>query len=236
MDVSEVMQQLESLGTEQNRKVFRRHGVRIPLFGVSFADLDKLTKQLRREYKKDLNGLHNLAVQLWHSGNCEARLLASRLADPARLDSDTLDAWAGELDNYGLADAFSGLVGQSPLAQQKMNAWIHADDEWIGTAGWNLVGHLALHDASLPDDFFTPYLEIIEREIHTRKNRVRYAMNGALIAIGTRSQALYPPALSAAGQIGVVDVDHGETNCKTPFAPDYMRKTWEYKEKKAAKN
>jgi hypothetical protein len=32
-------------------------------------------------------------------------------------------------------------------------------------------------------------------------------------------------ALSVADTIGEVDIDHGETNCKTPFAPDYIERT-----------
>ena len=63
---------------------------------------------------------------------------------------------------------------------------------------------------SLPDDFFEPYLALIARDIHTRKNRVRYAMNTALISIGMRSDALEQKAVAVAEQTGTVDVDHGE--------------------------
>jgi len=42
MDASQVLKQLEELGTEQNRKIYRRHGVKDPLYGVSFANLNKI--------------------------------------------------------------------------------------------------------------------------------------------------------------------------------------------------
>ena len=49
-------------------------------------------------------------------------------------------------------------------------------------------------------------------------------MNTALIAIGMRSLKLEPKAISAARKIGRIDVDHGETNCKTPDAEAYILK------------
>lgn len=92
-----------------------------------------------------------------------------------------------------------------------------------------------MKDKALPDDFFEPYLEIIARDIHTRQNRVRYSMNTALIGIGTRSDALEKKAIAIAEQIGPVDVDHGETGCKTPDAASYIRKTRERQRAKASK-
>lgn len=38
----QVLAELGALGTAQNRKVYKRHGAGENLFGVSFADLDKV--------------------------------------------------------------------------------------------------------------------------------------------------------------------------------------------------
>jgi 3-methyladenine DNA glycosylase AlkD len=230
MDFSETFARLEALGTEQNRKTYRRHGVKGPQFGVSFANLDKLAKQLKQDKSLDQTAL---AGQLWASGNHDARVLATKIADPAKISSPTIDAWALDLDNYVVTDALGSLAGNTPFAREKMAAWVDSADEWISAAGWNLLGQLAMQQADLPDDFFSPYLAEIVAQIHTRPNRTRYAMNNALIAIGIRDRALEGQALAAAAQVGVVDVDHGQTSCKTPFAPDYIRKTWAHKEKRA---
>ena len=50
-------------------------------------------------------------------------------------------------------------------------------------------------------------------------------MNAALIAIGIRGGNLTTKAKAAARKIGPVVVDHGETNCKTPDAIDYIERT-----------
>jgi 3-methyladenine DNA glycosylase AlkD len=216
MTEQEALQQLEALGTEQNRKVYRRHGVGDPLYGVSYANLGKLVKTIKKD--------HQLARGLWASGNHDARVLATMIADPARMDAKDLDSWVRDLQNYAQTDAFSKLAGHTPHARLKMEAWTRSPEEWIGAAGWNVLGLLATADTSLKDEDLEPYLEVIEREIHTRKNRVRYAMNGALIAIGTRNERLEKRALAVAAKIGEVEVDHGETGCKTPDAAEYIRK------------
>jgi len=86
-------------------------------------------------------------------------------------------------------------------------------------------------DASLPDEYFEKFLGVIERAMHSRKNRVRHQMNGALIAIGIRNPALEKKAVAAAERIGKVEVDHGETGCKTPDAVPYIRRAVERKKK-----
>ena len=225
MDCQAVMQELESLGTAQNRKIYQRHGVGDNLFGVSYANQNKLVKSIKRN--------HGLAQELWATGNHDARVLAAMIADPSQADVPLLDSWVNDLDNYVLTDTFSGFVGKTPLAFDKSEQWTRSETEWAGRAGWHLVAHLALKDPDLPDAYFAAHLATVEREIHIRKNRVRDAMNNALIAIGIRNDALEEQALAAAARIGKVEVDHGETGCKTPDAAPYIRRTVARRQQKA---
>jgi len=213
----EVLAELESLGTEQNRKVYRRHGVTDSLYGVSSANIEKLRKRIKLD--------HALALGLWASGNHDARVLSTMIADPRQATDSLLESWSKELGNYVLTDAFVKYAGRTALARKKMEKWSKSNKEWIGSAGWQLLGFLAMEDKQLADDFFEGYLEIIERDIHTGKNRVRHAMNSALIAIGVRNSRLEKKATAAARRIGKVEVDHGETGCKTPDAVEYIYKT-----------
>ena len=216
MKLPEVMKELKTMGTAQNRKVYARHGVGESMFGVSYADLGKLAKRIKTD--------HDLAIGLWESGNHDARVLATMVADPAAVTSRMLDAWCRELDNYILTDAFSGLAARTSFARKKMDLWIRSEKEWTARSGWNLVGQGAMRDAEIPDGDLEIRLRTVEARIHKSKNRVRDAMNGALIAIGMRNANLEKKALAAAGRIGKVDVDHGETGCKTPDAAAYILK------------
>ncbi len=224
MNAQETLTQLEALGTEQNRKIYARHGVKGQQFGVSFTALRKLAKQIGKDTDK--------AELLWRSGNHDARVLACMLADPEKLGEDQVERWASDLDNYIVADSFAGLISQSPFARLKAEGWINASNEWVSSAGWNLVSGLAMHAEKLDDGYFLRLLEKIESSIDSSPNRTRYNMNNALIAIGIRNEKLRVEAEAAARRIGKVKVEHGETSCKTPNAVETIHKTMAYRERK----
>lgn len=214
---TDVLQELEALGTEQNRKIYRRHGVGENQYGVSYANLGVLKKRIKTD--------HALALKLWASGNHDARVLALMIADPRQADSDTLEAWVHDLDNYVISDALSTYVAKTPLAREKAEQWIASDGEWIEATGWNILASLALNDSALPDSYFEHNLDVIARDLHDSKNRVRHSMNNVVIAIGVRNDLLEARAVAAAERIGKVVVDHGQTGCKTPDAVAYIAKT-----------
>ena len=172
--LSAVMAELKGLGTAQNRKVYRRHGAGEKQFGVSFANLDAL----RRRIKKD----HELALELWQSGNTDARILATMIADPQSLSPDQAEAWLAECSYYVLVDALvKNVIFKTGYADDKLAAWTGSEGEWRGRAGWMLLSLTALQVASA---------------------------------------------------VGTVEVDHGETSCRTPAAAAYIRKGWERKQQR----
>jgi hypothetical protein len=116
-----------------------------------------------------------------------------------------------------------------------MEKWTVSRDEMTACAGWHTLASIARADNGLPDAYFARYVETIEAKIHTSRNWAKYAMNNALINIGVRNSALQKKAIAAARRMGNVDVDHGETGCKTPDAATYIRKTVAHQKEKASK-
>lgn len=226
MNLNEVLRQLKALGTEQNRKIYRRHGASANLFGVSFANLGKL-KQL---IKKD----HALALQLWDTGNDDARNLATMIADPARFSSADLDRWAHGQEGGLVCCQLANMTALTPHARTCGMDWIDADHEWAESAGWMVLAKLLMVDSTLTDAWCRKLLKRIERDLHQSKNKVRDVMNSTVIAIGIRNEALLQPALDAAARIGKVEVDHGETSCQTDDAAAYIKHTLLHRQKKAA--
>ncbi len=226
MDVATALVRLEAAGTEQNRKVYRRHGARDPLFGVSFAVLDRLTKDAGRD--------QGLADGLWATGNYDARILACRVADPATATEASLDAWLTQLDVYVLVDAFVvSLASLVPGVRERADRWTASTRDWTAQAGWDLYAQLALKDPSLEDEFFLALLDRIRAGIGAAGNRTRHSMNGCLIAIGARNEALRAAAEATAGRIGGLVVDHGQTGCVTPAAIPYIARIWDRRLAKA---
>jgi 3-methyladenine DNA glycosylase AlkD len=231
MNLRQVMSRLEKLGTDIYKKTWPRHGVKPPLFGVKYADLYALQKRLGTD--------HALALQLFDTENHDARILATLIVDRDAVTSGQLDAWIRVADNPILNDAVSGVASGSPHACKKADAWRKVKGEWKSAAGWNVVSGLAAPETGVPDEWLAARLDEIERGIENAPNRTRHCMNHALISIGGHRQALQKKAVAAAKRIGKVEVDHGNTSCKTPAAVPYIEKmakrTAARKKKTAAK-
>ena len=209
MKLADTLRQLEAAGSAQTRKTYARHGITGKVFGVSYAVLGKLTKQIKRD--------HALALGLWDSGWHDARVLALMIADPQQADAALLRAWADDCENRALGCGLAKFAARVPAAEAVAAKWCADKRELVASAGWSLIAELAL-DSTLPDATFAALLKTIERDISQSANFVRYAMNSALIAIGCRNDQLEKLAVAAAKRIGKVEVDHGDTCCQTPDA------------------
>lgn len=218
MSLAETMRALEKAGSAQTRKTYARHGAQEPMFGVSFATLKILVKKIGVD--------HELALQLWDTKNHDARTLAMKVADPARIAPAVLDRWAGQNNSRMCGGYVAMLAAESPHAAAKAREWLAATEPRLRATGWTLSGMLAMLDETTPDDWFVKRLEKIEKSIHSAPNAEREAMNQALITIGGRNAALRKAATAAAKRIGKVEVDHGDTDCKTPDAAPYIEKMW----------
>lgn len=224
MSFQEAMSALEKAGSAQTRKTYARHGASEPMFGVSFATLKTLYKRIKVDQE--------LAEALWGTENFDARNLAIKIADPANISSRELDRWAATPTARMCKGYVAHLAAESPLGREKADKWLAASDESTLQAGWNLVGALAMIDESTPDSWFAEKLAEIEKTIHAAPNYQRYLMNGALIAIGCRNASFRKLALAAAKRVGPIEVDHGDTECKTPDAAEYIEKSWAHSKSK----
>ncbi len=215
MTLREAMDALESCAHEDHRKTWVRHGVPPPVLGVPYADLYKIQKRIGRDT--------DLARALWITGNHDARILATLVVEPKDLSRDELDGWLLPASYRLLNDAVGRVAAGSDHAAALADTWRRDRDEWTAAAGWVVVAALATGERA-GDDWLAARLDEVERGIATAPNYVRHCMNAALIAIGGSRAALRQRAIKAAGTIGKVEVDHGDTSCKTPDAASYIRK------------
>ncbi len=211
MELAAVLAALRQQGRDKTRAIYRRHGADEACYGVPYAEMKALARQIKVDQA--------LALGLWASGVHEARILATMVADPRRIASAVLDGWTADLTNGVLADALAGLAARSPHAATLTDRWRASDSEWVAAAGWNLLAHRAADSRSdLSESDCREILETIRTELPGAPNRVRHAMNGALIALGLRDDTLQSAAVAIARELGRVEVDHGATDCKTPDA------------------
>jgi 3-methyladenine DNA glycosylase AlkD len=220
MTAKEVLAELESLGTAQNRKIYARHGScsEDHIFGVSYANLYALRKKIKID--------HALAQQLWDSGWYEAQVMACFIADPQQTDAALLDKWASEMPDQGVADAFGGLAVNTETGPAQALKWVKSKAEFVQRCGWNTLGEaMKAGKDGLSLKQLQGLLSHIEKNIHKAPNRAKEGMNYALIALGVYKPEIREEVLAACVRIGPVDIDHGKTGCKTPDAEGYILKT-----------
>lgn len=218
MSFADAMSALEKAGSAQTRKTYARHGAVEPMFGVSFATLKVMVKRIGVD--------HELALALWATKNHDARTLALKIADPERVKSAELDRFARENRARTCGSYVAMLAAESPHATEKVREWFASSDEVLRGHAWTLAGFIATLDETTPDEWFVQRLAQIEKTIHSAPNSEREAMNMAVIVIGGRNAVLRKAATATAKRIGKVEVDHGDTACKTPDAVPYIEKMW----------
>jgi len=224
----EVMATLGSLGTEQTRSTYQRHGASEPLFGVKFGDL--------RPFAKRIGTDHELAERLWASRNVDARLLACMVADPGRVSEDELDAWLADIDTYFLVDTFvAEIAARTPGQRARAERWIASGRDRSAQAGWDLMNLVALSDEAVPDDYFEAQLALITERIGSYGNWTRRSASNTITGIGLRNDALEAAARRTARDMGHVEFDPGQTSCVMPDPIEYLEKTKAYRARQAEK-
>lgn len=219
MTVEEVMSELKSKGSESIKKIFLKHGVKEPFFGVKIEYLKAIQKKIKKDY--------TLANQLYATNNADAMYLAGLIADDENMTKADLQRWvknahSNNINNYTVPWVAAGSKHGFELAME----WIDSKEEHIAVAGWStLSGLVALkQDNELDLKILKSLLSRVEKHIHTAKNRERYAMNGFIIALGTYVKELTKDATTTATKIGTVMVDMNGTACKVPDANEYIKK------------
>lgn len=219
MTAAEVMQELEARGSAATKKTLLRHGAREPLFGVKVADLKVLQKRIKVD--------HALARELYATGNSDAMYLAGLIADPGRATKAELNRWVKGAYWHMLSEyTVPWVAAESPHAVELALAWIDAKPPTTRAAGWaTYSSYVAVTpDDSLDLDQIVGLLERVRRDMPTAPNRVKYTMNGFVIAVGGYVAPLTAAAKATAEALGTVAVDMGDTDCKVPAAGPYIDK------------
>lgn len=219
------MAELKGLGSPSIKKVMVRHGAQEPYFGVKIEDLKKISKRLMKELSPAER--QALVLKLYATGCGDAMYLAGLAADDEAMTREDLVQWI-KAANWAMINEYTvpWVAAGSKHGKELAREWIESPEERIASAGWNtwtsIVGTRPDEELDLAE--LKRLLARVEKSIHSAPNRVRYTMNGYVIALAAHVAPLSETAVAAAKRIGVVEVDMGDTSCQVPFAPEYIEK------------
>jgi len=228
MNTNDIMKELEVLGSEQTVKVLKRHGARDPFFGVKIADMKKLVSKVKKANKADgKEGLHKLGMELYATGNSDAMYMAAFMVDPPKMTKEELNDWVEGAYWYMISDyTVAWTASSSPYGWELAQEWMGSDNQFIASAGWATISSIMsiTPDEDLDKEMLGKLMDRAKNEVHSAKNRVRYAMNNFLIAAGSFVPDLTDKAKSLGKEVGIVEVDMGGTSCKVPQIVEYIEK------------
>lgn len=217
MNLQEVMDYLESKGSEQSRRIYSRHGAPENMFGVKVGDMKPIEKQERNN--------QSLAKELYATKNGDAQYLAGLIANPSEFTKEELTQWAKDATWYMVSEyAVAWNVAEHPDCVEIATEWIHSDDPELQVVGWAAFSAFLVIKKSIDFDIVQvkELLKKAENEIQSAENRVRYCMNGFIIAAGGAYPELTEECKVIGDRIGEVKVDLGETACKVPAIRPYL--------------
>lgn len=208
--VAEVMAELAQLEDPKTRAVNEKHG---DDHGVNLTKLRALAKRLKTR--------HELARQLWETGDTAARLLAILICRPKAFERDELDGMLREARTPKVHDwLVNYVVKKSAHAEDLRSAWSADPDPVVASAGWALTTERV---AKRPEGLdLVGLLDVIEAEMKDAPDRLQWAMNHCLAQIGIEHAQHRTRAIGIGERLEVLKDYPTSPGCTSPFVPIWI--------------
>jgi 3-methyladenine DNA glycosylase AlkD len=207
--LSAVIGELDALADPAMRKANEKRGDH----GVNLSKLRNLAKRLKTQ--------HELATELWGTDDTAARLLAILVCRPKLYTGDELDSMLRQARGPKVHDwLVNYVVKKNPHVEELRLRWFSDADPVVASAGWALTTARVEKD---PDGLdLTGLLDIIESEMKDAPDRLQWAMNHCLAAIGIHNPDLRARAIDIGERLEVLKDYPTPPNCTSPFAPIWI--------------
>jgi len=213
MHLSEVLRELEELGSERGRVINARHGAGERQLGVKLGDLRVLAKRIGPNA--------SLARELWDTRIDDAMLLSTLLFKPKDLGSVDLDRMVRTSSYSQIAEwLMSNLIKPHPERESLRTRWMVDDHPMATRAGWHLTSDRVAKD---PDGLdLGALLDRIDQEMANAPDPSKWTMNMCLAMIGIHHPDLRARSLEIGERIGAYRDYPTPKGCTSPFAPIWI--------------
>ncbi|MFI0844708.1 DNA alkylation repair protein [Mesorhizobium sp. IMUNJ 23232] len=203
--IKDVLNELAALEDPKMREANERRG---DDHGVNLSHLRALAKRLRTR--------HELALQLWATGNTAARLLSTLVCKPKACSAAELDAMIRDIRSPKLLDWFVvNVVKPGRHAEELRLRWKDGDD-LVGRAGWSLTTDRIVKNAGGLD--LSALLDQIETEMKQAPDYKQWAMNHCLAEIGIHHPEYRKRAIGIGKRLAVLIDYPASPGCTPPYA------------------
>lgn len=213
MTKDEVLDTLKALGDEKVYRQNLKRGAGENQFGVKMGDVRKVADKIKTN--------HALALELWKTGNTDARSVAILISKPKEFSPEELENWVKSETYSWVADwLYSYIIKEYPDKEQFREKWMNSDDKMCARAGWSLMaGRVAREPEGLD---LSALLDRIEKEMPAAPPEVQWTMNNTLANIGIYHPSHRKRALEIGEKLGIYRDYPVSKGCTSPFAPIWI--------------
>ena len=164
---------------------------------------------------------HELAGQLWGTGDSAARLVAILISKPKAYSADELDAMLREARVPKVHDwLVNYVVKKNAHVEELRVVWFGDRDPVVASAGWALT---SARVAKSPDGIdTTALLDTVEQNMKDAPDRLQWAMNECLATIGIHCPEQRDRAIEIGERLRVLEDYPTPPGCTSPYAPIWI--------------
>ena len=213
MTVKQAIDKLKSLGNEKLRQQNKNRGIDDNQYGVMMGDIRKLAATIKKN--------HDMAMELWATGNFEARMLAVLVMDPKKLSLADVERLLKSTRLTQVADWFNSyILKEIPDKEKVREQWMKSKEPMLARAGWSLTaGRITREPDGIDIDAL---LDRIEKEMPKASPEAQWTMNSALAQTGINHPKHRKRALEIGEKIGLYRDYPVSKGCTSPFAPIWI--------------
>lgn len=200
MILQQVLERLEALSDPKKIEIKEKK------FGIKADNSLGIYQKELKNLAKEIGQNNKLATELFDTGIYEAKILCSKIYDPACISEKQMDLWASHFDNWEICDSFCmGFFAKSNHALAKASEWSGAESEFVKRAGFVIMAAYGFSEKEIGNEVFEGFFVPIEREVEDDRIYVKKAVNWALRNIGKRNIDLQRKSIIVANRILATD-------------------------------
>ncbi|WP_089967142.1 DNA alkylation repair protein [Clostridium gasigenes] len=218
MTFDEVFSLLEAWGTEARRKTNAKKNAGDNQFGVAIGNLRVLAIKLK------IN--HILAMELWKSGNVDARILSTMIIDKDELSANEIMEMIDGLTYSVLVDEFVyNVIAKTIYADELYNELVDSDDECRGRAAWDIIIAKVISENTIDraiDLDLDSIIKKIENEMKDAPRCKQESMNRCLCEIGIHFSEYTQKCIEVGESLGKLDKRQVPKGGTSTYAPEWI--------------
>lgn len=190
--------------------------------GARFGDIKKRGSEINKD--------HDLAMELWSTGNYFPRLLATLILDKKLLTESVIEKFASDLLTH--EEEERNQIGDWLLANQltkdrklvaMMETWEKSPSPILRRWFWYYQARLRWTGKSPPPENSAELLDSLENNMAQAEPEVQWAMNFCACQIGVFEPKLRPRCITLGKKLGLYKDDVVPKNCTPSYLPEFVR-------------